>query len=99
MAFGIKRETLMTWKQDVKDGKIEFLTHYWLDDRLPNSKTVTKVGCANVEKLKEWGRKYGLKPEWIHKDEKYPHFDLIGKFQKDILVQEGIMDQIERFKL
>lgn len=99
MAFGVKRDELIAWKKKVKNGEIAFLTHYWLDDRFPNSKTVTKVGCANVEKLKEWGRKYGLKPEWIHKDEKYPHFDLIGKFQKDILVQEGIMDQIERFKL
>ncbi len=99
MAFGVKRDELIAWKKKVKNGEIAFLTHYWLDDRFPNSKTVTKVGCAKVEKLKEWGRKYGLKPEWIHKDEKYPHFDLIGKFQKDILVQEGIMDQIERFKL
>ncbi len=42
MAFGVKREELNRWKQAVKRGEIAFLTHYWLDDRFPEAKTVTK---------------------------------------------------------
>lgn|SRR5690625_4131718 len=98
MAFGIKREELNQWKNDVKAGKIAFLTHYWLDDRFPNMKTVTKVGCNDIEKLIRWGKKYGLKPEWIHRNEKYPHFDLIGSFQRDILKAENKLSQLNRFK-
>ncbi|MCP8616406.1 hypothetical protein [Salirhabdus salicampi] len=99
MAFGIKREELKRWKQKVKKGEIAFLTHYWLDDRFPNSNSVTKVGCSDIAKLERWGRKYGLKREWIHRDDQYPHFDLFGEFQKDILEQEKITDQIERFQI
>ncbi|KAA0546826.1 hypothetical protein FZW96_12570 [Bacillus sp. BGMRC 2118] len=100
MAFGIKREELNTWKEKVKSGKeIVFLTHYWLHPSFPGIKTVTKAGCADLNMLEEWGRKYGLKPEWIHKREEFPHFDLIGDMQVDILLEEGITDQVKRFSL
>jgi hypothetical protein len=99
MAFGVKREELKKWKETVKRGEIAFLTHFWLDDRFPKSTTVTKVGCNDIGKLENWGRKYGLKPEWIHRDEAYPHFDLIGRFQKEILVQEGQWEHIKRFNI
>lgn len=98
MAFGLKREELKEWKRRVEEGEIAFITHYWLDDRFPNMKTVTKVGCSDIQKLKLWGKKHGLNPKWIHKDERYPHFDLIGSFQKDILRAEGKLDQLNRFK-
>ena len=39
MAFGITRKELGRWKRDVSEGKIAFLTHYWLDDRFPEAKT------------------------------------------------------------
>ncbi|WP_067730299.1 hypothetical protein [Oceanobacillus damuensis] len=99
MAFGLKRSDLLSWKRNVENGEIDFLTHYWLDDRFPGCKTVTKVGCSDLEKLKEWGKTYGLKEQWIHKDEQYPHFDLFGESQKHILQKENKWDQIERFKL
>ncbi|SET38198.1 hypothetical protein SAMN05421676_104240 [Salinibacillus kushneri] len=99
MAFGVKRTELKKWKQDVERGEIAFLTHYWVDDRFPNADTVTKAGCKDLHKLKSWGKKYGLKSEWIHKDEKFPHFDLMGKFQKDILTAEKQFEQIKRFNI
>lgn len=99
MAFGIKRETLLKWKQAVENGEIAFLTHYWLDERFPNCNTVTKVGCSNQQKLIEWGEKYGLRKEWIHLDPKYPHFDLFGDTQKEILTKEEQWDQIKKFRL
>ena len=99
MAFGIKRETLLKWKQAVENGEIAFLTHYWLDERFPNCNTVTKVGCNNQQKLIEWGEKYGLRKEWIHLDPKYPHFDLFGDTQKEILTKEEQWDQIKKFRL
>ncbi len=60
-------------------GEIAFLTHYWLDDRFPEAKTVTKAGCADIDKLIRWGAAYGLKKEWIHKKSEFPHFDLLGR--------------------
>ncbi|WP_327290621.1 hypothetical protein [Salimicrobium flavidum] len=75
------------------------MTHYWIDDRFPGCDTVTKVGCSDVEKLKRWGRKYGLKPEWIDFREAFPHYDLFGKHQFDILQAEGKEDHIRRFEL
>lgn len=98
MAFGIKREELNEWKEKVNRGEIAFITHYWLDDRFPKMKTVTKVGCCDINKLIRWGKKYGLKSEWVHRNEKYPHFDLIGSFQKDILKAEGLLNQLKRFE-
>lgn len=95
MAFGINRRDLVKWKQRIDQGQIAFLTHYWLDDRFPGSKTVTKVGCHDLERLAEWGKKYGLRKEWIHhRRDGYSHFDLIGERQKDILQKEGLQDHI-----
>lgn len=78
MAFGVKREELNEWKRKVLAGEVAFLTHYWFDPRFPESRCVTKVGCSNLEKLKIWGSKYGLKPEWMDRKDSYPHFDLMG---------------------
>lgn len=100
MAFGIKRPELVEWKRQVAEGeKVVFLTHYWLHPRFPEVKTITKAGCANLALLEQWGRKYQLRSEWIHKRDKYPHFDLIGDKQVEILLHEVILDQIERFHL
>nr|WP_263326684.1 hypothetical protein [Neobacillus sp. Marseille-Q6967] len=95
MAFGINRRDLVRWKQKIDQGEIAFLTHYWLDDRFPGSKTVTKVGCHDLDRLAEWGKKYGLRKEWIHhRRDGYSHFDLIGERQRDILQKEGLHDHI-----
>lgn len=99
MAFGIKREELKAWKKAVQAGEIAFLTHYWLDERFPGCKTVTKAGCADLDKLIMWGKQYGLKPEWIDMREDYPHFDLFGEHEHDILLSEGLIEQLERFGL
>lgn len=100
MAFGISRNELQQWKNDIDNGKVAFLTHYWVDDRFPNCKTVTKAGCRDLKKLQEWGRKYGLKSEWIHvRKDGYSHFDLLGKRQKEILIKENLFDHIKRFNL
>lgn len=91
MAFGINRQDLKEWKQNIDAGEIAFLTHYWLDDRFPGYKTVTKVGCHDLQRLADWGKKYGLKKEWIHhRRDGYSHYDLIGERQKEILLQEGL---------
>jgi hypothetical protein len=95
MAFGIKRGDLLAWKRKIDNGDIAFLTHYWLDERFPGSKTVTKVGCHNLERLAKWGQQYGLKREWIHhRPGGYSHFDLIGDRQKEILQKEGLNDHL-----
>lgn len=99
MAFGIKRHELKEWKNKIDNGDIAFLTHYWLDDRFPGAKTVTKVGSENVEKLAEWGKKHGLKAEWIHhRRDGYPHFDLIGPIQKEILLKEGLLQHLWEYE-
>ncbi|MCM3727493.1 hypothetical protein M3226_17595 [Neobacillus cucumis] len=95
MAFGINRNELNEWKKNIDQGKIAFLTHYWLDDRFPDCKTVTKVGCLDLDKLAEWGKKYGLKKEWIHhRQDGYSHFDLLGERQTEILEKEGLIEHI-----
>ncbi|KGM46351.1 hypothetical protein P9D43_19465 [Neobacillus niacini] len=95
MAFGIKKQEVMDWKQKIDNGEIAFLTHYWLDDRFPGCKTVTKVGCHDLVRLAEWGRQYGLKKEWIHRRrDGYSHFDLIGERQIEILNKEGLQHHI-----
>ncbi|WP_079509085.1 hypothetical protein [Mesobacillus jeotgali] len=95
MAFGIKRHELAEWKAKIERGEIAFLTHYWIDDRFPGCTTVTKAGCRDLEKLAEWGRKYDLKPEWIDKRKiDYPHFDLFGLKQAEILEKEGIINPL-----
>lgn len=99
MAFGIKRAEVSAWKEAVRAGEIAFLTHYWLDDRFPGCKTVTKVGCSNLDRLIEWGRGYGLKPEWIDYKKDYPHFDLFGKTEIEALRDAGLSDRVNRFNL
>lgn len=95
MAFGIKRQDLNRWKEKIDQGEIAFLTHYWLDDRFPGCKTVTKVGCKDLDKLANWGKKYDLKREWIDQRQKgYSHFDLLGEIQVKILKKEGLFDHI-----
>ncbi|MGM8366533.1 hypothetical protein ACLIBG_13795 [Virgibacillus sp. W0181] len=99
MAFGINKTELRTWKRDVQMGKISFLTHYWMDERFPGCYTVTKVGCSNIGKLIQWGENYGLDKNWIHHDQKYPHFDLFGEIQKKILIDENKWEHIKKFNL
>lgn len=99
MAFGITRQELSDWKRKVLRGEIAFLTHYWLDERFPEAKTVTKVGCSDIERLIVWGKQYDLKPEWIDRKDSYPHFDLFGEKQVYILKKEGKWDHIYRFRL
>lgn len=99
MAFGVKKNELLAWKREVSNGKIAILTHYWMDKRFPGCFTVTKVGCRDVEKLILWGREYCLLPEWIHMDKNYPHYDLFGEKQKEVLTKEGQREQLNRFHL
>jgi hypothetical protein len=96
MAFGIKRHELLEWKQAVTNGQIAILTHFWEDERFPGCTSVTKIGCVNVCKLMAWGKQYDLKGNWIHQSD-YPHFDVFGEKQKEILLLEGMQDQMERF--
>ncbi|MBP3952915.1 hypothetical protein [Bacillus suaedae] len=96
MAFGISRKQLNDWKKQAQTGQIAFITHYWLDDRFPECSTVTKVACADLDKLITWGERHGLKAEWIHQRDHYPHFDLLGERQRQILVKEGLEEQLNR---
>jgi len=97
MAFGINREELSQWKAAVNRGEIAYLTHYWVDPRFPNINTVTKVGCADLERLSEWCIANQLPPKYIHYRTMFPHFDLIGPKQRDILIQEQLWLHLERF--
>ncbi|MFJ5963231.1 hypothetical protein [Bacillus sp. NPDC093026] len=99
MAFGIKRKDLNAWKSAVQRGEIAFLTHYWLDDRFPNANTVTKAACQDMKQLIEWGERHGLKKEWIHVRDGYPHFDLIGDVQIRILKKERSLGHIQAYGL
>lgn len=99
MALGIKRAELMEWKKKVKRGEIALLTHFWYSAKFPQFNSVTKAGSVDIEKLLAWGEKYGLKAEWIHHRDEYPHFDLVGPRQKYILEQEGLWEHIQRFKI
>lgn len=99
MAFGITRAELAEWKERVERGEIAFLTHYWYHPRYPHIKTVTKVGCADTEKLIAWGIKEGLSPEWVDWHARYPHFDLIAERQRIILYKYKLYDQIARFNI
>jgi hypothetical protein len=99
MAFGITRRQLNNWKRKIDQGEIAFITHYWADDRFPEVKTVTKVGCRDIERLARWGAQYGLKKEWIHiRADGYSHYDLLGDKQRAILQKEGKLDQLAFFK-
>lgn len=99
MAFGVTRNELNNWKQQVAEGNIAYLTHYWHDPRFPGFRTVTKVGCAHQEKLVQWCTERNLNPDYIHRRSQYPHFDLIGPMQVKILQDEHLWDHIKRFQL
>ena len=99
MAFGINKSELNAWKEAVSRGEIAYLTHYWLDPRFPGIKTVTKVGCSDLELLETWCESHGLDPKYIHHRPPFPHFDLLGPKQREILEQEQLWEQLERFKL
>ncbi|HLR54695.1 MAG TPA: hypothetical protein VK078_08225 [Pseudogracilibacillus sp.] len=96
MAFGINREQLERWKEQVVKGEIAVITHYWEDERFPGCTSVTKVGCSNLEKLKEWGETYKLKSTWIHQSN-YPHFDVFGSKQEEVLKRENMTEQLNQF--
>lgn len=99
MAFGINRQELNQWKQAVSRGEIAYLTHYWLDPRFPGIKTVTKVGCNDLARLEDWCLRHDLSPAYIHHRPPFPHFDLLGPKQRDILIQEQLWEQLNRFHL
>ncbi|MFE5320431.1 hypothetical protein ACFQ88_17105 [Paenibacillus sp. NPDC056579] len=99
MAFGIARQELNEWKSKVARGEIAFLTHYWYEPRFPGINTVTKVGCSDLNVLRQWCIDNGLNPEYIHHRSEFPHFDLIGPKQKEILLKEGLQEQLERFRM
>lgn len=99
MAFGITRNELEEWKEKVRKGQIAYLTHYWIDPRFPGIKSVTKVGCSNLKRLQNWCKEHDLNPEYIHHRDPFPHFDLLGPRQKEILLQEKLNDHIQKFHL
>lgn len=99
MAFGITRDELNRWKEAVARGDIAYLTHYWLDPRFPGARTVTKVGCSDLARLAAWCEARSLNPRYIHNRPPFPHFDLIGRKQIDVLRQERLWDHLERFRL
>lgn len=99
MAFGIKRHELTDWKEKVQNGEIAFITHYWQHPRFPSITSVTKAGCQDLKKLKAWGKQYGLDEKWIHYRDEFPHFDLLGEKQKEILIKEELWSHIRRFNI
>lgn len=99
MAFGISRHELNEWKRKCLQGEIAFLTHYWVEPRFPGVKTITKVGCCDLERLKEWCLANGLNPAYLHLRDEFPHYDLIGNQQIEILKREHLTDHLLRFKL
>jgi hypothetical protein len=99
VAFGITRAELNTWKEAVTRGETAYLTHYWFDPRFPDYRTVTKVGNANLERLTHWCNQNGLNPRYIHNRPPFPHFDLMGHRQVEILLRENMQQHLERFRL
>ncbi|NGP44028.1 hypothetical protein G4V62_03340 [Bacillaceae bacterium SIJ1] len=99
MAFGIKRDELIAWKKQVSAGELAFLTHFWVHPTRPEWHTVTKAGCNDLEKLMAWGEAYGLQEKWIHHRPAYPHFDLLGAVQYQVLIDVGLNSHIERFRI
>jgi len=99
VAFGINRAELNAWKEAVSRGETAFLTHYWHDPRFPEFRTVTKVGNSDYERLVAWCVANGLNPKYIHNRSPFPHFDLMGWRQREILLKEKLLDHIERFRL
>lgn len=99
MAFGIKRNELQQWKEAVSRGELAFLTHYWIDPRFPDIKSVTKVGCSDLDKLSKWCTSHGLNPQYIHHRRPFPHYDLMGSKQIEILRKEQLYSHLDRFHL
>jgi hypothetical protein len=99
LAFGITRQELQQWKAAVTRGEIAFITHYWIDPRFPGMKTVTKVGCSNPQLLTAWCTANGLNPAYIHQRPPFPHYDLFGRKQIEILQKEQLWDHLQRFGL
>jgi hypothetical protein len=99
MAFGINRKELSQWKEAVAREEISYLTHFWLDKRFPEFNSVTKVGCSNIQRLIEWCLTHNLNPAYIHNRPPFPHYDLIGPMQKEILQKEGMWEQLQRFRI
>jgi hypothetical protein len=99
LAFGVKRQELQQWKEAVARGEIAYLTHYWTDPRFQSIRTVTKVGCSDRKRLTDWCKRHGLNPAYIHEHPPYPHFDLMGPRQKEILEKEQLHEHIRRFRL
>lgn len=99
MAFGITRQELKEWQRSVARGEIAYLTHYWYDPRFPQFRTVTKVGCSDIVRLKRWCLEHGLDPQYIHHRKPYPHFDLMGPKQAELLRALNQEEQILRFNL
>lgn len=99
MAFGITRKELAEWKEGVARGELAFLTHFWYDPRFPEFHSVTKVGCSDMLRLSAWCEANGLNPRYIHHRDPFPHYDLIGPKQKEILQRERLLHHLERFKL
>lgn len=40
---------------------------------------------ASLEELVRWGRRHGLKPEWIDRSHDLPHFDVAVERHRDAL--------------
>ncbi|SDN31578.1 hypothetical protein [Alkalicoccus daliensis] len=103
MAFGVTKKELKNWKAAANSGEVAFLTHFWYDPRFPEYKTVTKAACSDIETLVSWGEKYNLKRSWIHVDNHFPHYDLIGSTETEILTAEGkqhkLVEMHNRIKL
>jgi hypothetical protein len=99
VAFGIDRAELNAWKASVSQGRTAFLTHYWYDPRFPQFRTVTKVGNADYDRLRQWCVERGLNPAYIHNRSPFPHFDLMGPKQKEILIRENLLHHLERFRM
>ncbi|HZG56986.1 hypothetical protein [Paenibacillus sp.] len=97
MAFGVTREQVTEWKRQVSEGRIAFLTHYWIHPSFPDVKSVTKVGCADIERLRAWAVSHGLPPQYIHYRDRYPHYDIFGERQAYILRKEGQWEQLRKF--
>ena len=38
-----------------------------------------------------------MKEEWIDLKEGYPHFDLFGKYEYEIMEKENLLEQLKRF--
>ncbi|GAC43630.1 hypothetical protein PPOP_3029 [Paenibacillus popilliae ATCC 14706] len=55
--------------------------------------------CADMARLSVWCVEHGLNPRYIHARRPFPHYDLIGPRQREILRQEQQWDQLERFWL